>query len=71
VQLIYNSKSCGVYKTSLATASKSALINKVESYRQDSIGFKFAESNFAAMLRSFGLHINMLSPKKIKNQLVI
>jgi hypothetical protein len=38
----------------------------MESYRQDSIGFKFAESNVAAVLRSFGLHINMLSPKKIQ-----
>ena len=55
-----------MYKTSLATASKSALINNEESLRQDSIGSKAAESNDAAALRSFGLHINILSPKHIK-----
>lgn len=62
VQLIYNSKSSYVYKTSLATASKSALISSVESLRQDSIGSRTAESNDTAALRSFGLHINILSP---------
>lgn len=66
VQLIYKSKSSEVYKTSLATASKSALINSVESLRQDSIGFRVAESNAAAALRSVDLHINILSPEKLK-----
>lgn len=66
VQLIYSSKSSYVYKTSLATASKSALINSVESLRQDSIGSKVAESNDVAALRSFGLHINILSPRNYK-----
>lgn len=66
VQLIYSSKSFEVYKTSLATASKSALINSVELLRQDSIGFRVAESNDIAALRSVGLHISMLSPRKLK-----
>lgn len=55
-----------MYKTSLATASKSALINSVESLRQDSIGSKVAESNDVAALRSFDLHINILSPRNYK-----
>lgn len=66
VQLMYSSKSSDVYKTSLATASKSALINNMESLRQDSIGSRAAESNDAAVLRSFGLHISILSPGNCK-----
>lgn len=71
VQLIYSSKSSYVYKTSLATASKSALINNMESLRHDSIGSRAAESNDVAALRSFGLHINILSPGNYKIIIII
>jgi len=60
-----------VYKTSLATASKSALISSMESLRQDSIGSRTAESNDAAILRSFGLHISILSPENYKILLLL
>lgn len=60
-----------MYNTSLATASKSALISSVESLRQDSIGLRAAESNDAAALRSFGLHINILSPGNYKIFIII
>lgn len=71
VQLIYSSKSSYVYKTSLATASKSALINSMESLRQDSMGSRAAESNDTAALRSFGLHISILSPGNYKIFVII
>lgn len=66
VQFIYSSRSFNVYKTSLATASKSALINNVESLRQDSIGSRLAESKDRAALRSVVLHISILSPGKFE-----
>lgn len=60
-----------MYKTSLATASKSALINSMESLRQDSMGSRAADSNDPAALRSFGLHISILSPGNYKVFIII
>lgn len=65
VQLTYNSRSDGVYTTSLATASKSARIKGAESSRQDSIGSKEADINASADFCSFGLQISILSPMKV------
>lgn len=69
VHLVYNSRSDGVYTTSLAIASKRALINGPESSRQDSIGCRLVDNNASAAFCSLGSQISILSPMNVQTML--
>lgn len=55
-----------VHAISLATASNKALMSGPELSKQDSTGSKGADSKDSAAFFSFGLHISILSPIRLK-----